>query len=401
MKYVIKKVLIGFLIGALLMIFSNAVKADSFHKENISSPTCNRGSNCTSFTTAIDYIIPASASETSENFEINISPVDISSYSGFIFTTYINYYDSDYSEVYSETPSEWTCSAWGSGLSVITYADGTQANVSGAGVCNEWDATSYNSVNYSLGTLYDTGFMIQAGYRYNSSNSYQQCFIQSSSGNSITWNCPRTSNGGINTISQLKFNIKRRSDNPIYFYLNSSSGLQLYNSADNRIISNMNNVTNLIIEAIENSGESVINAIVASQNATTNAINANTQATQQQTQTMTDSSTTGANADADALKNNAAFDDSSGIQSLITLPLRFVNNLGTACSPIDLTIPYMNANVTIPCMRSVISSKMPALSALITAVVNGFLLYNIFIQIVDMIHGAKNPDDDRLEVVEL
>lgn len=401
MKYVIKKIFIGVAIGAILMFISNMYpKADTYHKENISNPVCNRGTNCNTFTTDMTYIIPASNTEANENVEINITPIDMTQFQGFKFTTYLSMFDTTYFTETYEYPDRWECNG-SIGGATITYADGTHASISDYGTCTRWDVTSVASSSTTVGTPQTSGFAMQVGYRYNSGNGYQQCFIEASSENSITWNCPKTTNGGINTLSQLKFNIKHRNDNVSYLYINASAGIQLYNTSDNRIITNMNNLaTNIMLNDNTNT-QSIIDAINNGNTATQNAINANTQATQQQTQSITDSSTTGANSDADSLKNNTAFNDSSGISSLITLPLRFINNLGTSCTPINLTIPYMNANVSIPCMKALISSKMPALATLITAVVNGFLLYNIFIQIIGMIHGAKNPDDDRLEVVEL
>lgn len=389
MKYVIKKVVIGFLIGALLMIFSNAVKADSYRKTSLNSITCVTGYNCSSLSANyMYYTFLAKNVISNENLTLGFTPFSLDGYDGFKITTIMSEYNLEYFEIYEEYPSGFV---WGSQTNegyTITYADGTQAHVSGGAEITTWNLSGVDNTGYSVGTYQDTTFAYQLNFTTNGTAN-NACFMESANGNQITWNCPKTTTAtGIN-VTNLLLNVRYRTDVNMILYINRNDVL-LYNSTDTRLIT-----------AIENASSDIVSAINSGNQATQNAINANTQATEQQTQTITDSSTTGANADADALKNNSAFNDNSGIQSLITLPLRFVNNLGTACSPINLTIPYMDAQVTIPCMRSVITSKMPALATIITAVVNGFLLYNIFIQIIDMIHGAKNPDDDRLEVVEL
>lgn len=109
----------------------------------------------------------------------------------------------------------------------------------------------------------------------------------------------------------------------------------------------------------------------------------------------------GAEGSADDLKNNSAFQDNSGLSSIISMPLTFVNSLTNTCQPINLTIPYMDADVSIPCMQSVITNKMPLLANLIKIVINGFIVYRILLDIFQIVRNAKNPEDDRIEVLDL
>ena len=89
------------------------------------------------------------------------------------------------------------------------------------------------------------------------------------------------------------------------------------------------------------------------------------------------------------------------MSAIISMPLTFVNSLTNTCQPINLTIPYMDADVSIPCMQSVITNKMPLLANLIKIVINGFIVYRILLDIFQIVRNAKNPEDDRIEVLDL
>ena len=117
--------------------------------------------------------------------------------------------------------------------------------------------------------------------------------------------------------------------------------------------------------------------------------------------TIKNDDVSGAESAADDLKNNEAFQDTSGLSSIISMPLTFVNSLTNKCEPIKLTIPYMDADVSIPCMQSIITSNMPLLANLIKIVVNGFIVYKILLDIFAIVRSARNPEDDRIEVLDL
>lgn len=109
----------------------------------------------------------------------------------------------------------------------------------------------------------------------------------------------------------------------------------------------------------------------------------------------------GAQTEADDLFNNDAFKDESGLDSIIKLPLDFINQLGSTCQPLNLNIPFFDAPIEIPCMQAFLKSKMPELMSVVIISVNGFVIYRILIDILGIIKSAKNPEDDRLDVVDL
>lgn len=126
-----------------------------------------------------------------------------------------------------------------------------------------------------------------------------------------------------------------------------------------------------------------------------------TDAIKEQTNTIKSEDMTGGNQSAQDFKDNSAFNDSTGIQSIIELPLNFINSLSSTCQPLQLTLPYLDYDFTIPCLGDLIRTKVPLLANVITIVVNGFIVYRILLGILDLVKSARNPDDDRIEVLEL
>lgn len=156
--------------------------------------------------------------------------------------------------------------------------------------------------------------------------------------------------------------------------------------------------------------QQVVNAITASQQATISAIqSAGTQAHQDAQQAHQDSqdiknTITNDNitsSDADGFASNDAFSDTTGLESVINLPLNMVNSLSNQCVPIQIHIPYLETDATIPCMSTIYRSKFNNLYTLVKLVVNGFLVYRILLKVYELVHEAKQPDEDKLEVIEL
>lgn len=114
-----------------------------------------------------------------------------------------------------------------------------------------------------------------------------------------------------------------------------------------------------------------------------------------------DDNVSGAESKVNELINNSAFQDNSGIQAIINAPLNFINGLTNVCSPISLTIPFINANVTIPCIKQELTTHVPTIVPVLSTAINGFIIYRILLDLVFIVKNSRNPDDDRIEVLDL
>lgn len=392
MKNAIKRIVIGVLIGIILMFIGRIMpKAESYTKTSLTF-TCRVGDNCQNgfSANAMTYIFPQKDNIYSTEVDFAVNPVQISDYDGFKVTIAISEYNIEYFEIYNEYPSAYTWTGSNPESYTITYADGTQAQVRGGAEINGWRETSTSSVNYNYGTVADTTVAYSLGYRSNGSTAnYNQCFMESANDNQITWNCPKTTNGGIQQLSELVIKIRYRTDMAMTLFLDRFN-INLYKTDGTRVITQIQQSTQSIVDAINNGNQ-----------ATQDAIEDNTQATQEQTQAITSSDTTSAQNDASGIINNSAFNDNTGLSSVISMPLTFINNLSNTCQPINLTLPYMDYNFQIPCLQEEINRHMPALVVVIKTLVNGLIIYWIMLDIFNIVHKARDPQDDRIEVVEL
>ena len=93
--------------------------------------------------------------------------------------------------------------------------------------------------------------------------------------------------------------------------------------------------------------------------------------------------------------------DSHGLSGIITSPLRLIESLSSSqCSPLVLPLPFVNQSATIPCM-STVYSKFPTFYNLWQLITTGMIAYYILIKLFGHVKGMQDPNDDRIEVLNL
>lgn len=118
---------------------------------------------------------------------------------------------------------------------------------------------------------------------------------------------------------------------------------------------------------------------------------------------LNNSDVSGANEDLNKFTENDAFKDNTGILAIIQAPINMLNSLtSTTCSPLSLPLPFLNVNLDIPCLSSIFAKHLSTeLLTLLKLAINGFLVYKILCSFAMDIHSYKDPDSDRLEVIDL
>ncbi len=95
-------------------------------------------------------------------------------------------------------------------------------------------------------------------------------------------------------------------------------------------------------------------------------------------------------------------DNDHGLSSVITAPLQFIKNLNNnTCTPISLTIPFVDKNFTLPCMSTIYSDNFGTFFTLYQTITTGFIAYYVSVRIFALVKGFKDPKDDRIEVMDL
>lgn len=94
--------------------------------------------------------------------------------------------------------------------------------------------------------------------------------------------------------------------------------------------------------------------------------------------------------------------DDYGLSDIITMPLTFIKGLSNAsCYSLDLPFPFVEQNVQIPCMTSIYENYFGSFLTLYQTITTGFIAYWVCVNIYRLVKNFKNPDDDKVEVMEL
>lgn len=116
---------------------------------------------------------------------------------------------------------------------------------------------------------------------------------------------------------------------------------------------------------------------------------------------LNNSDTTEATNDANNFFNNFTT-DLHGLTGIITAPLNAINSLtNKTCSPLVLPLPFVDKDLTLPCMRSIYDEHFGAFMTLYDTITFGIVSYWVCVRIFSFVKDFKNPEHDEIEVVDL
>lgn len=91
-----------------------------------------------------------------------------------------------------------------------------------------------------------------------------------------------------------------------------------------------------------------------------------------------------------------------GLSDIITMPLQVINNITSAtCSPLELPLPFVDTDVTLPCMYDIYEDHFGGFLTIYQTITFGIVSYWVCINIFRMVKNFKNPDNDEVEVLDL
>ncbi len=165
-------------------------------------------------------------------------------------------------------------------------------------------------------------------------------------------------------------------------------------SALTNATTDINNNNNQNTQSIINNQNSNTQQIISEQENTTDAIN-------DLNDTMKDDNID--NTESNSFFNNFQ-DNTHGLSGIITAPLSVIQNLvnvsPTSCQ--DLTITYHEKTITMPCGKIFWGHEgFNPLNDFFNLVVGGMFAYLIIKNLFLMIEQLKNPDNDKVEVMDL
>lgn len=137
------------------------------------------------------------------------------------------------------------------------------------------------------------------------------------------------------------------------------------------------------------------------QDETNKKLDETNQAIKDANSTMQDSDTSGANNTANSFFDDFESDD-YGLSDIITMPLELINNLtSNSCVELELTVPFVDKKMKLPCMSTIYSTHFNSAYVLYQTITTGFIAYWVVVKIYALVKSFKDPEDDRIEVMDL
>lgn len=91
-----------------------------------------------------------------------------------------------------------------------------------------------------------------------------------------------------------------------------------------------------------------------------------------------------------------------GLTGIITAPLNLITSITSkSCSPLVVPLPFVNENLSLPCMSSIYSQYFGSFYDIYKVITFGIVAYWICVRIFAMVKDFKNPEHDEIEVVDL
>lgn len=117
--------------------------------------------------------------------------------------------------------------------------------------------------------------------------------------------------------------------------------------------------------------------------------------------TLTDDDSSGATSSAGGFFNNFS-SDTHGLTGIITAPLSTIQGLiNNTCSPLVLPLPFVNRNLTLPCLSTIYSNYFGNFFTMYQTITLGLVSYWVLVRIFALVKDFKNPEHDEIEVVDL
>ena len=235
-------------------------------------------------------------------------------------------------------------------------------------------------------------FDANSSYEFYNNDSHMQCAYQRIDSSKMKFTCSGIGGGDFLVNFNLNSFVTGTTYQPA---ISQQVDITCSASNDTIISSNAQNTQDIINNQNQNKNE-----IINNQN--NNQAQTN-QGLENINGSLNNSDVSGANEDLNKFTENDAFKDNTVILDIIQAPINMLNSLtSTTCSPLSLPLPFLNVNLEIPCLSSIFAKHLSTeLLTLLKLAINGFLVYKILCSFAMDIHSYKDPDSDRLEVIDL
>lgn len=94
--------------------------------------------------------------------------------------------------------------------------------------------------------------------------------------------------------------------------------------------------------------------------------------------------------------------DDHGLFAIVSTPLNFIKSfLNSVCTPLVLPLPFVNTDVTLPCMETVYTKFFGNFFSAYQTITTGIVAYWVCINILRIVKDMKDSEKDTIEVLDL
>lgn len=102
------------------------------------------------------------------------------------------------------------------------------------------------------------------------------------------------------------------------------------------------------------------------------------------------------------IKAGEKITNSGGLASIIMQPLASIASLTTAgCTNLNVPLPFADRNLVMPCMTPIYQDKFGAAFTLYQTITTGLVAYYVILGMFATVKGLKDPQNDKIEAVNL
>lgn len=117
--------------------------------------------------------------------------------------------------------------------------------------------------------------------------------------------------------------------------------------------------------------------------------------------TLTNDNIDGATNSATGFFNNFQAND-HGLTSIVTAPLRFIQSMTNhSCTPLTFQLPFVHNEVSLPCVKSIVSQHFGVFLTLYQTITTGIIAYWVCVRILFMVKAIQDPQKDKISVFDL
>mgnify|MGYP001861117229 CR=1 FL=1 len=151
--------------------------------------------------------------------------------------------------------------------------------------------------------------------------------------------------------------------------------------------------------------DEVSSALQSGMNSIINNQNQNQQQTNEKldeiNDNLTNSDVSGAQTDINNFFNGFT-DNTHGLTAIVTAPLNLIKSItSSTCSPIGFEAPFVDQQITLPCMKEIYEQHFGSFLTLYQTITFGLVAYWVSVNILATVRGFKDPDSDKIEVLDL